>query len=105
MIDVLSDIVVAYREEEFLRIRSGHRHHGELAFPRFAEPAALRELLNESGPFTFRIAPLECGPGVQPEDQDRRQQDRCDDELALAGELEIEFEIHGAESTSYVSVR
>src|SRR5213593_2347588 len=102
---MLRDVVVPNRKVEFLRICSGHRHHGELAFPRFAEPAALRELLNESGPFTFRIAPLECGPGVQPEDQDRREQDPGDDELALAGELEIEFQIHGAESTSYVSLR
>src|SRR6266550_2765647 len=98
MIDVLCDVVIAYREEEFLRIRSGHRHHGELAFPRLAEPAALREFLDETGPFTFRIAPLECGPGVQREDQDPG-----DDEFALAGELEVE--VHGAESTSYVSWR
>src|SRR6266550_597764 len=103
MIDVLCDVVIAYREEEFLRIRSGHRHHGELAFPRLAEPAALREFLDETCPFTFRIAPLECGPGVQREDQDRRDQDPGDDEFALAGELEVE--VHGAESTSYVSSR
>src|SRR6266550_3889501 len=103
MIDVLCDVVIAYREEEFLRIRSGHRHHGELAFPRLAEPAALGEFLDETGPFTLRIAPLECRPRIQKEDQDRSQQDPGDDEFALAGELEVE--VHGTESTSYVSVR
>src|SRR5438105_15154045 len=105
LVDVLCDIVIPHCKVKFLGICARHRHHRELAFPRFTQPPLFRKLLHETGALAHGVAPRERRPGVQGEDQHRRQQDRCDDELALAGELEIEFKIHGAESTSYVSWR
>src|ERR1043166_6654988 len=102
---MLRDVVIRYVKVELLRIRSRHRHHCQLALPRLTQPPLLREFLHEARAFTFRIAPLQRGPGVQREDQDGREQDSRDDQLALAGELELDVEVHEAESTSYVSVR
>src|SRR5438552_16950184 len=105
MIDVLRDLVIPHGEIELLRVGPGHRYHRQLTFPRFAEPPLVGELLHEAGALAFGIAPIECRPRVQRKNQDGREKDPGDDELALARELEIEIEIHERESTSYVSVR
>src|SRR5947209_15330703 len=104
-IDVLCHQLVSYGEEEFLGIGAGHGNHRQLALPGFAEPPLLRELLHETGPLALGVGPLQRGPGVEREDQDRREEDPGDDQLPPAGKLEIEIEFHELESTSYVSVR
>src|SRR5438552_2752717 len=104
-IDVLCHQLVSYGEEEFLGIGAGHGNHRQLALPGFAEPPLLRELLHETGPLALGVGPLQRGPGVEREDQDRREEDPGDDQLPPAGKLEIEIEFHELESTSYISVR
>src|SRR5258708_18813469 len=62
-VDLRRDRGVRHGEDELLRHRARHAHHGHLALPGLAEPSLARELLHVAGTLAVGVREAQRRPG------------------------------------------
>src|SRR5665213_3587958 len=69
VVDRHCDRIAAHGKREDLRHRPRHVHHRQFPFPRFAEPALARELLDEPHTLSAGVREIQRNAGPNGEDQ------------------------------------
>jgi hypothetical protein len=64
LFDLVGRRIVPHDETKNLRRRAGDRRHRQFAFPSFAEPTFLRDLLDVAGALTLGTGVVERQPGI-----------------------------------------
>ena len=107
VLDLAGYGIVAHAEGEKLRRGAGKSAHGQLAFPRFADPTFFGNFLDVAGALSPGVGKMKRDPGPRGEQahgQDDEQQQDQPEESPARRRLRRDCTVHAEESTCVAAV-